>query len=65
MRRSTFNPNNSSWTACAEKLRAAEQERAYETEDWPTPRKLFFEAGLVLTVALSAAFAASLFLGAR
>ena len=63
MWRSTFNPNDSSWNASAEKLRTAEQERAYQTEDWPTPGELFFETGVVLAIALGVSFVAQLLIG--
>lgn len=53
MQRSTFDPQDT-WNARSETLRVAEQERADETDRWPTLGELFLETGVVLTVALGA-----------
>lgn len=64
MRPNTFHPENSPWDTPAEKLSAAEQERAHDNDTPPTPGDLFFETGIILAVALGAGFAVQLFLGA-
>lgn len=64
MQRSTFDLQDTSWISPSQTLRPAERECAQKIESWPTPGELFFEAGIVLTVALGAGVAIQLIMGA-
>jgi hypothetical protein len=63
MYRSTFDPQDAPGNSPAETLRAAERKSAQEVERWPTPGELFFEAGIVLAVALGAGVVIQLVMG--
>src|ERR1700722_11616743 len=63
MQRNTFDRSETVWNWPAEALRAAEFDGADEVDRWPTAGELFFEAGIVLAVALGAGVIVELVMG--
>ena len=63
MRRSAFDLQDATWNSPSETLSTAEREWVQEIESRPTPGELFFEAGIVLAVALGFGVAIQLVMG--
>jgi hypothetical protein len=63
MQRSAFDLQDATWNSPSETLSTAEREWVQEIGSWPTPRELFFEAGIVLAVALGSGVAIQLVMG--
>ena len=64
MQRRAFDPQDASCDSPAQTPRAADGESTQGIDRWPTPGEVFFEAGVVLAVALGASVVIQLIMGA-
>ena len=60
---SAFGQQDATWNSPSEILSTAERECGQELESWPTPGEVFFEAGIVLAVALGSGVVIQLVMG--